>query len=265
MFTKMNILDQIIENKFREVASRKAELPVSELEKFPGYSRQTLSLRDSLLRKGSTGIIAEFKRKSPSKGILHPDADVESITRAYTLNGAAGMSVLTDSEFFGALPEDFSRARINEIPILRKDFIIDEYQLVESRAMGADVVLLIAANLTPERVCQLAQAAVELKLEVLLELHDETELDHLCDEVTMVGINNRDLKTFIVDIQRSIDLCARIPDKFLKIAESGIQDTATILRLREEGFSGFLVGERFMKQPNTEEAFMNFVQDLKGR
>ena len=261
----MNILERIIAHKELEVAKRKLELPVSVLEQSPFFQRNTLSLAQNILDKSKTGIIAEFKRRSPSKGNINENANVENITRAYTERGASGLSVLTDSEFFGALNGDFDSARINKIPILRKDFMIDEYQVAEAKAMGADVILLIAACLTPARVKQLANFARSLDLEVLLELHGEDEMDHICDEVTMVGINNRDLKTFTVDIRRSIAMAGQLKDHKILIAESGINDVETIILLQQNGFSGFLIGEHFMKQPDPTIAFVHFVQQLKQK
>jgi indole-3-glycerol phosphate synthase len=196
----MNILDKIIEQKKIEVAAAKEKLTVTELQQADLYSRKTFSLKQFLLDKTKTGIIAEFKRQSPSKGIINDTADVVEVTTAYTANGASCLSVLTDEQFFGGSAADLKAARINNIPILRKDFMIDEYQITEARAMGADVILLIAACLSPARVTELAEFAKNLQLEVLLEIHTEDELQHICDATEIVGINNRDLKTFTVDI-----------------------------------------------------------------
>jgi len=190
---------------------------------------------------------------------------VLEVTQAYTLNGASCLSILTDEYFFGGSAQDLIKARVNNIPILRKDFIIDEYQIVEARSMGADVILLIAACLTPERVKELATFAKRIQLEVLLEIHSEEELQHICDETELVGVNNRDLKTFTVDINRSIDLSKKIPDNKIKIAESGINDIETIRIFRKAGFKGFLIGENFMKQPDPTIAFVNFVEQLNAK
>jgi len=258
----MTILDTIIEHKHAEVAHRKKMVPVSDLEKSNFFSRKTLSLKSFLLDDSRNGIIAEFKRKSPSKGIINGDADVTAVTTAYTNNGASCLSVLTDEVFFGGSTGDLVKARINNIPILRKDFMIDEYQVTEAKAMGADVILLIAACLTPQEVKQLAVFARALGLEVLLELHAEEELGHICDETEIIGINNRNLKTFEVNIQHSLQMAARIPAEKIKIAESGIGSPATISLFRENGFKGFLVGENFMKEADPGEAFARFVQEL---
>jgi indole-3-glycerol phosphate synthase len=258
----MNILDKIVEHKRAEVARRQEEVPVDKLRERSLYERKTLSLRESLVDTGKTGIIAEFKRKSPSKGVINDQVEVVDVTKAYTAAGASCLSVLTDEHFFGGSDADLIAARVNEIPILRKDFIIDEYQIVEARSIGADVILLIAACLTPEEVKKLAVFARGLELEVLLEIHDETELGHICAETEIVGVNNRDLKTFKVDIQRSIDLSKKIPAGKMLIAESGISDVETILRMRDAGFRGFLIGENFMKESDPGTAFGDFVRKL---
>jgi len=259
----MNILDKIIEHKKEEVARNKNLVSLHQLQQQENFNRQVISLKKVLLDETKTGIIAEFKRRSPSKGIINDQADVLDVTTAYTKHGASGLSVLTDTEFFGGAADDLLKARVNNIPILRKDFMIDEYQLAEARAMGADVILLIAACLTPHRVQELAFFAKSLQLEVLLEIHNETELQHICDEVDLVGVNNRDLKTFSVDINRSVELSKQIPADKIKIAESGIDKAETINIFKQAGFKGFLMGEHFMKFENPGEAFEEFVKKLK--
>lgn len=261
----MNILEKIIEHKKTEVAAAKASAPVAELEKQPFFSRPVLSLRASLGDPGKTGIIAEFKRRSPSKGVINDKVSVVEVTNGYAEAGAACLSVLTDRQFFGGASGDLRAARVNTLPILRKDFIIDEYQIVEARAMGADVILLIAACLKPAEVKRLARFAVSLGLEVLLEIHSEEELDHICDVTPLVGVNNRDLKTFTVDVERSIRLSRQIPKDKLLIAESGINRVETIWHMQDAGFHGFLVGEHFMKEENPAIAFASFVKQLKRR
>ena len=260
----MNILDKIVDYKRSEVERAKAQQPVAVLERSAFFSRKPLSLRQSLNDLKKTGIIAEFKRKSPSKGVINDRADVVAVTGAYAAQGAACLSVLTDQHFFGGSAEDLQRARIHEIPILRKDFMIDEYQILEAKAMGADVILLIAACLSPAEVKRLAVFARSLELEVLLEIHNEAELAHICDETELVGVNNRDLKTFTVDIDRSIRLSRQIPAGKITIAESGISKADTILHLKNAGFRGFLIGENFMKEQDPGAAFGKFVQELKG-
>jgi indole-3-glycerol phosphate synthase len=258
----MNILDKIIEHKHKEVAERRERVSVQELEKQELFKRPVLSLAKFLLDASRTGIIAEFKRKSPSKGIINDKADVVAVTSAYARYGASGLSVLTDEKFFGGSTADLIKARINEVPILRKDFMIDEYQIVEARAMGADVILLIAACLTPAEVKRLAAFATSLQLEVLLELHAEEELEHICDETKLIGINNRNLKTFEVDIERSLKMAERIPSDKIKIAESGISTADNIRLFKQHQFRGFLIGENFMKEAEPGEAFHKFIAQL---
>jgi len=259
----MNILDKIIEHKRSDVERRKAKTGISKLEGSDFFSRKTLSLREFLANPLRTGIIAEFKRRSPSKGIINAGADVVEVTKGYAANGASCLSVLTDEDFFGGSSGDLEKARINAIPILRKDFMIDEYQIVEARSIGADVILLIAACLTPAEVKRLAAFSKSLGLEVLLEIHNEEELGHICDETELVGVNNRDLKTFTVDVRRSIDLSKKIPEGKITISESGISKPETILQLKEYGFKGFLIGENFMKEKDPVMAFEKFVQELQ--
>ena len=262
----MNILDNIIAVKRGEVRAKKELVPVSELENFPYFNSACNSLVSQLLMEGSTGIIAEFKRKSPSKGVINDKVEIGPVVESYDAHGAAGISILTDENFFGGSNDDVLYARsIVKVPILRKDFIIDEYQLIEAKAIGASVILLIAACLSPQRVQELALFARKLGMEVLLEIHDDTELNHICDEVDLVGVNNRDLKTFTVDVQRSIELIKQIPAEKIKISESGISDVDTIIRLMSYGYKGFLIGENFMKQPEPSIAFADFVNQLKAK
>jgi len=260
----MNILDTIIARKIIEVGKRKHSKSISELEKMPLFKREAFSFIDSLLDKNKTGIIAEFKRKSPSKGIINNCSFTVDVTKDYVKYGASAVSVLTDDEFFGGSLSDLKEARINDIPILRKDFIIDEYQIAESKAYGADIILLIAACLSTEEVKRFSKFAKNIGLQILLEIHNESELEHICDDIDVVGINNRDLKSFKVDLNRSIELCKKIPSDKIKISESGIGDVKTILFLKQNGFSGFLMGEKFMKEKNPGEAFGDFVKELKN-
>jgi indole-3-glycerol phosphate synthase len=260
----MNILEQIIAHKKTEVEERKNHKSIAELEKGPFFRNEALSLKKFLLDPSRTGIIAEYKRKSPSKGIINDMVSVEDVTTAYANNGASGISVLTDKEFFGGSIGDLMAATINEVPLLRKDFMIDEYQVVEAKSYGAEVILLIAACLSPEQVKQLARIAKNLGMEVLLEVHNVKELEHICEEVDMVGVNNRNLKTFEVNIQTSLDLIQNIPRSKLAVTESGISDVETIVTLKRAGFKGFLIGENFMKHPQPAIAFADFVKQLKA-
>lgn len=260
----MNILNKIIESKKKSLKEKKDRYGIKKLEALPFFERSCESLVKRLSTDSTTGIIAEFKRRSPSKGIMNDLADVSDVVSSYEKYGAAGISVLTDEEYFGGSNEDFRKAReAVAIPLLRKDFIIDEYQVVEAKAMGADVILLIAACLSPAEVKHLAKFANSLGMEVLLELHDEKELEHISDEVGLVGVNNRDLKTFEVDIERSLKMAGKIPDQKIKIAESGISSVEDILLFRQNGFKGFLIGELFMKETDPTIAFAEFVNALQ--
>jgi len=259
----MNILDTIIDRKKFEIAERKRDKSIGELENGPFFKNKTLSFGEFLLREDKTGIIAEFKRKSPSKGVINNTATVTEVTTAYAKYGASGISILTDEEFFGGSLNDLLESIINEVPLLRKDFIIDEYQLIESKAFGAEVILLIAACLDKKKVKALAATAKDIGLNVLLEIHNEQELEHICNDVDVVGVNNRDLKTFVVDINNSLELAKQIPADVVKISESGIDNVASINLLKEHGFKGFLMGEKFMKEKNPGLAFQNFAVQLK--
>lgn len=259
----MNILDKIVAHKRVEIAASKAKTSLSALEKSALFDKKTNSLKTAI--RTGTGIIAEFKRKSPSLGIINPNVQPEIVTRGYADAGASGLSVLTDTEFFGGSFDDFAAARkANPLtPMLRKDFMVDEYQLWEAKAIGADVVLLIAACLTPEEVKQLGQKAHELGLEVLLEVHDKAELEaSLCPHIDMVGVNNRNLKTFVTSIETSVELVNLIPDEFVKISESGLKDVATIQSLRTVGYQGFLIGETFMKTTDPAQSLRALVTSL---
>ena len=259
----MNILDEIIESKKNTIKQKKDWYGIKKLESCPYFERETISLVKRLNDNRTTGIIAEFKRRSPSKGIINDKVKLEHVVTAYEANGAAGISVLTDEEFFGGSNDDLMFAReLVDCPLLRKDFIIDEYQLIEAKSIGADIILLIAACLTTDEVKRLAKFAKKLKLEVLLEIHNEEELVHICDEVDIVGVNNRDLKTFTVDVNRSIELSEKIPAGKIKISESGITNVETISKLKQHGFKGFLIGENFMKETNVSLAFEKFIEEL---
>jgi indole-3-glycerol phosphate synthase len=260
----MNILEKIIAHKRDEVARKKGERSIAELERGPFYKNETHSLKQFLLDASKSGIIAEYKRKSPSKGIINDRASIEEVTASYAAYGASGISVLTDEEFFGGTLADLQKAAIlNKVPLLRKDFIIDEYQLHEAKAFGASVILLIAANLSVAEVKALAHVAKGLHLEVLLEVHNEEELGHICDDVDLVGVNNRNLKTFEVSLEQSVQLSSLIPRDKIKISESGINKVEDILYLKQYGYKGFLVGESFMKEADPGAAFKDFAEELK--
>jgi indole-3-glycerol phosphate synthase len=260
----MTILDKIIAEKYIEVEENKSLISIKQLEKRKGFLRTPISLKEALTRQGSSGIIAEFKRKSPSKGIINNKVSVEEVTTGYMNANVAGLSILTDRPFFGGSPIDVIAAReLNSIPILRKDFIVDEYQIIEAKAMGADVILLIAAALEEDEIKKLAQCAKSLNLEILFEVHTREELDMVIDEVDMVGINNRNLKDFKVDLEHSLKLAEALPNQFVKVSESGIDSVDTIKMLKSHGFQGFLIGENFMKTENPGEACREFISQLK--
>lgn len=263
---KMTILDEIVAQKRLEVEQRKAETPTAVLQQMPDFKRPVLSARDAVQDFNSTGIIAEFKRKSPSKGLINGTADVAETTRGYVRAGAAVLSVLTDEPFFGGTPADLQAARAANpgTPILRKDFVIDQYQLLEAKAWGADLVLLIAACLSSEEIKLLSEQAQDLGLQVLLEVHDADELDRsLSASVDLVGVNNRNLHTFETRIETSLELVERIPDSFAKITESGLYDAKTMQTLFRGGFDGFLIGEAFMKTQDPAAALAALVAHYK--
>lgn len=259
----MTILDTIVAQKKIKVAVQQSKKSVTQLEQSRYFKLPCLSLKSSLLDTNKTGIIAEFKRKSPSKGIINDSATIKEVTEAYTQFGAAGISVLTDESFFGGRLSDLEEATINKIPLLRKDFMISEYQIIEAKASGAAVILLIAACLSPKQVKDMTKLAHDLGLEVLLEIHNKEELDHINEAVDLVGVNNRNLKNFEVSINISLDLIHQIPNSIPAIAESGIDNPDTIVTLQKAGFAGFLIGERFMRESNPSIAFANFVNELK--
>ncbi len=260
----MNILDKIIITKRREVEHQKLIVDAAKLERYPLFLRKCNSLKANLLKEGSSGIIAEFKQKSPSKGEINFRAKVEEVTKGYVEAGAAGLSVLTDYEYFGGDLDNLAKAReINpDIPILRKDFMIDLYQITEAKAYGADVILLIATCLEKKQAELLAKYAKHIGMEVLMEIHNAEELELINDFVDVVGVNNRNLKTFEVDVETSVNLSKLIPDKFVKISESGLSGAKEIHYLRKHGFKGFLIGETFMKTDNPGEACSKFIKEL---
>lgn len=263
---KMTILDKIVENKRIEVEKAKVENPVSSLQQSIYFERLGNSLVEVLKSPTATGIIAEFKRKSPSKGDINTSADIEETTFGYAGAGASGISVLTDHVFFGGSKEDLiaSREKNPGIPLLRKDFIIDEYQIYEAKAWGADLILLIAAWLSPEEINQFGKKARELGLEVLLEVHDEEELQKSPLEFAdIIGVNNRNLKNFAENnVDASLRLSTMIPLGKVKISESCISSPETVKVLKESGYKGFLMGENFMKTADPAQALKDFVSRL---
>jgi indole-3-glycerol phosphate synthase len=261
----MDILDKIIAFKQKEVAERKSLYPVKLLEQSIFFDTPTVSLKKYLLREDRNGIIAEIKRKSPSKGIINANVSIERTSIGYMQAGASALSVLTDKEFFGGTNEDLTMARkFNFCPILRKEFIIDEYQLIEAKSIGADAILLITAVLSSRRLDALALFARSLGLEVLMEVHNEEELrQNIHESVDIIGVNNRNLKTFEVDVETSISLSSIIPDHYIKISESGIDEPKTVIRLMQYGYKGFLMGEHFMRHNRPEKKCAEFIESLK--
>lgn len=258
----MNILDKIIHRKKEEISFSKAKTSLQELKDSKFFNRENLSLKKSIQNK--SGIIAEFKRQSPSKGIINDKISPLEVVYAYEHFGASGISVLTDKDFFGGSFEDILKVRNHiNIPILRKDFMIDEYQLYEAKSMGTDVILLIAACLSPQQTLEFTELAHELGLEVLLEIHTEEEIEHYNSNIELVGINNRNLKDFNVDLQHSVQLKNLLPENTLSVAESGIYNIEDYHYLKEKGFDGFLMGEYFMKNTSPAKAFEEFISNTR--
>jgi len=258
-----SILEKILAFKQQELEKTKSVTSITQLEKSRYFDREILLMSNYITSKSKTGIIAEFKRRSPSKGNINDHSGIEEVVTGYFRNGASGISVLTDSEYFGGSCNDLSRTReLINIPVLRKDFIFDEYQIIESKATGADAVLLIAAALSKENTKKLSRLARSLHLQVLLELHNARELSHINEYVNMVGVNNRDLATFEVDIETSVQLVDDIPNDFVKISESGISSPLAVKKLRNCGYQGFLIGESFMRTADPAIAFKDFVRQI---
>ena len=259
----MNILDKIIFDKKREVILKKSLIPISQLENSVLFDRKTISLSNNL-RNSNSGIIAEHKRRSPSKPNINNSFTVEEVVKGYENAGVCGISVLTDTKYFGGSLDDLllARASVN-IPLLRKEFIVDEYQILEAKAHGADLILLIAAVLTREEIKHLSQFAKALDLEVLLEVHNLEELQKsIMPSLDLIGVNNRNLKTFEVSLDFSKQLASEIPKEFVKVSESGISSTEAINELRPFGYKGFLIGENFMKTDNPGLAANEFINEL---
>lgn len=262
----MNILDKIIVDKKKEVVLKKQVISGISLTHFPLFERETVSLATAL-KKSESGIIAEHKRRSPSKSVINHDLNVQDVALGYQKAGVCGMSVLTDGKYFGGSLDDMVLARAAvALPLLRKDFIIDEYQILEAKAFGADVILLIAAVLTRAQINDLATFAKSLNLEVLLEIHNEEELEKsLIPQLDMIGVNNRNLKTFEVTTETSKALSQIIPQEYVKVSESGISNIETIQDLKNYGFHGFLVGENFMKTNDPGKSAAGFISDLQTK
>lgn len=261
----MSILDNIISNTRAEQEERQEQTPIRRLEKYPLFDRTPLRAADYLRAEGKLGIIAEIKRQSPSKGIINNDFDATEVARGYEAAGASCISVLTDYKYFGGSLTDLSRVKAAvQIPVLRKDFIISEYQLIEAKAIGADVILLIAAALPPASVAHLANFARQLGLSVLLEVHNLEELQRSAHpDVDLIGVNNRNLHSFEVSVKHSLDLAPHIPPDFIRVAESGLTNYEVIPALKQAGYEGFLIGETFMRERDPGQALAVYSRELR--
>ena len=261
----MTILDKIVERKKQEVEDAKSKVSLEELTQYPLFERTCYSLKESVLHPDRTGIIAEYKRASPSKGVINSHSTVEEVVLGYQNAGASAISVLTDTDFFKGTLADLTQARaVLTIPLLRKEFIVDKYQIAEAKAYGADIILLIAACLTPEEIENFSNYAKSLGLNILLEVHNEEELvQNIFPNIDAIGVNNRNLKDFSVSLEHSYDLVNKIPNNYIKVSESGISNPETIKDLKERGFNSFLIGENFMKTDDPAQAIKEFVNQIK--
>lgn len=261
----MTILDKIVKDKLKEVALRKSVVPIKQLEQSLLFERPTISLSNEL-KNSSTGIIAEHKRRSPSKSVINQNVNVQDVAKGYENAGVCGMSVLTDGKYFGGSLDDLLVAKAScNLPLLRKEFIIDDYQILEAKSYGADVVLLIAAILTRDDIQQYSELAKSLDLDVLLEVHNQEELEKsIMPSLDMIGVNNRNLKTFEVSLNTSKILSEKIPIDFIKVSESGISSVQAITELKMFGYQGFLIGENFMKTDNPGESANQFIKELES-
>ncbi len=259
----MNILDKIVIDKRKEIALRKSLIPLKQLENSVLFERSTISLSERL-KNSTSGIIAEHKRRSPSKSTINQKLNVQDVAKGYEDAGVCGMSVLTDGKYFGGSLDDLLLARAScNLLLLRKEFIIDTYQILEAKAYGADVILLIAAILTKEEIKQFSELAKSLDLDVLLEVHNLEELQKsIMPTIDMLGVNNRNLKTFEVSLETSKALSNHIPDDFVKVSESGISSIEAIKELQPYGYKGFLIGENFMKTDNPGLSATEFINTL---
>lgn len=261
----MNILDKIISYKHKEVFIDRDNTPIKKLEKSEFFERKCFSLK-KIIKESNLGIISEFKRKSPSKGWFNSNINILSVVKDYESAGSSGISILTDKKFFYAEQNDLSIVRKNiSIPILKKDFIIDLYQIFSAKSMGADVILLISEILSKKMINEFAKQAKNLGMEVIMELHSENEIDKINDNIDIIGINNRNLKTFEVNIESSIKLFSKIPDNFIKISESGISKPEDVIFLKNNiGFKGFLIGEIFMNSNNPGYSCKKFIKNINN-
>ena len=259
----MNVLNKIVADKKKEVEMKKSLIPVEAFEMIPFFDRKTISLAKRI-QKSESGIIAEFKRRSPSKSVINDTALVEDVAIGYEHAGVCGMSILTDEIYFGGTLDDLITGRQScDLPLLRKEFIIDEYQILEAKAFGADVILLIAAILSKSDIKRFSELAQSVGLEVLLEVHNEEELHKaIMPSLDMIGVNNRNLNTFEVSLDTSKNLSSLISNEFIKVSESGISSVEAIKDLKAYGYKGFLIGENFMKTSNPGNSAGEFIKKL---
>jgi len=259
------ILSEIVDYKKKEVSERRKQVSLDSLMKSIERPVRKYSLCNALQEKGCSGIIAEYKSKSPSAGVINNVSKVEEVTRGYVAAGATALSILTDSHFFGGSFDNLRTARKhNPCPILEKDFIVNEYQIYEAYALGADAILLIASILSCSQVESFSKLCKDLGMESVLEIHSRDEIDHVCPSVDIVGINNRDLRTFEVNMSNSIEIARYLSNNILKISESGINRAEDVKKLSRAGFNGFLIGSRFMKSPDPAESCRNFILEIKN-
>jgi indole-3-glycerol phosphate synthase len=259
----MNTLEKIVIEKRKQVQEDKQLFPVELLEQSIYFNRECASLKEYIARDDKSGIVAEIKKKSPALGAINPEINIEKLSEGYEQAGVSAISVLTDKKFFGGCNEDLISARGNTTcPILRKDFVIDEYQIMEAKSIGADIILLIAAILTMEEIAQFTELAHKLGMEVILEVHAEHELQKIYDKVDIIGVNNRNLETMQIDIATSRSMAILIPEGFMIISESGIEDPKLVLELKQLGYNGFLIGSYFMKYPEPEKACAEFIRQI---
>ena len=261
----MKILDKIVEDKKIEINKLLSNSSISKLENSHLFSRKCISLKESI-KNNNSGIICEFKRRSPSNENINYISSLPDVVSGYEEAGAAGLSILTNKKYFDGDTQDIINIRdISNLPILRKEFIISEYQVIEAKSIGSDAILLIASILSEEEIIGYSSLAKSIGLEVLLEIHSEDELYKISgDDIDIVGVNNRNLDTLEIDLNNSIELYGKIPSKFVKISESGISEVESILKLKELGYNGFLIGEKFMKTNNPMESAYDFIKKIEN-
>lgn len=259
----MEILRKIVTVKKMEVIDGRKYLPVKTLMKSPYFERTPASFFDAL-NKPYPSIIAEFKRKSPSKGVINMTSRPGEVARGYAAAGVSAISVLTDREFFGGENTDLTTVSENsEVPVLRKDFIIDEYQVIEAKSIGASAILLIASILSGKETDKLTQLAISLGMDVLFEVHDLSDIEKMNKNIRIIGVNNRNLKSFKVDRNNAISLISKLPKECLKVAESGFDTPEEVKMMHSKGYDAFLIGERFMRTDDPGKSAADFITGLK--